>query len=46
MGKNEYTEEVKITVIQMKLSGEYSNREIIDKFGIKNVTQVKRWMQW
>lgn len=41
--KNAYSEEVKMAVIEMKLSGEYSNREI---FGITNVTQVKRWMQW
>ncbi|MBS4212460.1 IS3 family transposase [Neobacillus rhizophilus] len=44
--KNAYSEEVKMAVIEMKLSGEYSNREIMDKFGITNVTQVKRWMQW
>ncbi len=44
--KNAYSEEVKMAVIEMKLSGEYSNREIMDKFGITNVTQVKGWMQW
>ncbi|MFK9095550.1 IS3 family transposase [Bacillus salipaludis] len=44
--KNAYSEEVKMAVIEMKLSGDYSNREIMDRFGITNVTQVKRWMQW
>lgn len=44
--KNSYSEEVKMAVIQMKVSGDYSNREIMDMFGITNVTQVKRWMQW
>ncbi|MEH7417836.1 IS3 family transposase [Neobacillus drentensis] len=44
--KNAYSEEVKKAVIEMKLSGEYSNREIMDKFGITNVTQIKRWMKW
>jgi transposase-like protein len=43
---NEYSEEVKKAVIEMKLSGEYSNREIMDKFGITNVTQIKRWLKW
>jgi transposase len=47
MGKKiAYSEEVKKAVVEMKLSGEYSNREIMDKFGITNVTQVKRWVQW
>jgi transposase len=44
--KNTYSEEVKLAVIQLKLSGEYSNREVMDKFGIKNVAQIKRWMKW
>ena len=35
-----------MAVIEMKLSSDYSNREIMDKFGITNVTQVKRWMRW
>ncbi|WHZ05708.1 helix-turn-helix domain-containing protein [Neobacillus sp. YX16] len=47
MGKKiAYSEEVKRAVVEMKLSGEYSNREIMDKFGITNVTQVKRWVKW
>lgn len=44
--KKVYSEEVKLEVIHLKLKGGYSNREIMDMYGIKNVTQIKRWMQW
>jgi transposase len=44
--KTAYSEDVKKAVVEMKLSGEYSNREIMDKFGITNVSQVKRWVKW
>ncbi|WP_408011280.1 helix-turn-helix domain-containing protein [Pseudalkalibacillus sp. A8] len=43
--KRVYSEEVKPEVIQLKLKGGFSNREIMDKYGIKNVTKIKRWMQ-
>ncbi len=47
MGKNRfYPEEVKREVIQMKLSGEWTNKQIMEKFGIKNKTQIKTWMRW
>ncbi len=44
--KNFYPEEVKRKVIEMKLSGDYTNKEIMDEFGIRNVTQIKTWMKW
>jgi transposase len=47
MGKKmTYSEEVKKAVVEMKISGEYSNRENMDKFDITNVSQVKRWVKW
>lgn len=41
-----YPEEVKQAVIQMKLSGKYTNREIMDRHQIKNKSQIKTWMRW
>ena len=38
-------EEVKWKVIEMKKDG-YSNRTIMEKLGIKNVSQIKTWMKW
>ncbi|WP_018923665.1 helix-turn-helix domain-containing protein, partial [Salsuginibacillus kocurii] len=47
MGKKQfYPEEVKQEVIRLKLSGEWTNREIMEKFGIKSKTQIKTWMRW
>ncbi|HDR7364849.1 MULTISPECIES: IS3 family transposase [Bacillus] len=40
-----YPEEVKWKVIEMKKDG-YSNRTIMEKLGIKNVSQIKTWMKW
>ena len=44
--KNVYSEEVKRMVIEMKLSKQYTNKQIMDKCGIRNKTQIKRWMKW
>ena len=44
--KNVYSEDVKRLVIEMKLSGKYTNHQIMEKFGIKNVSQIKTWMRW
>jgi transposase len=44
--KNVYSEEIKREVIQMKVSGKYTNKQIMDKYGIKNVSQIKTWMRW
>lgn len=46
MGKNVYSSKVKWAVVKDKLSGELSNREIMEKYGIKNVSQIKTWMKW
>lgn len=44
--KRFYPEEIKLEVIEMKLSGDYTNAEIMEIHQIKSVTQIKRWMQW
>lgn len=46
MGKNVYSSEVKWAVVQAKLSGELTNQEIMEKYGIKNVSQIKTWVKW
>ncbi len=44
--KNHYPEEIKREVIRLKLLGELSNKEIMDRYGIKNVSQIKTWLKW
>lgn len=44
--KQFYPEEIKLEVIRMKLSGDYTNAEIMAIHGIKNRTQIKTWMKW
>lgn len=47
MGKKRYyPEEIKREVIRLKLEGELSNKEIMEKYGIKNKSQIKSWMKW
>jgi len=46
MGKNVYSSEVKWAVVKEKLSGKLTNREIMEKYGIKNSSQIKTWMKW
>lgn len=46
MGKNSYSEELKREVIEMKLTGKYTNRQLMDMYGIKNKSQIKTWMRW
>ena len=46
MGKNVYSSEVKWAVVKDKLSGELSTKEIMEKHGIKNKSQVETWMRW
>ncbi|MDO5742777.1 MAG: helix-turn-helix domain-containing protein [Vagococcus sp.] len=46
MGKNVYSSEVKWAVVKAKLNGELTNQEIMEKYGIKNVSQIKTWMKW
>lgn len=44
--KNVYPEEIKREVIRLKLTGEYTNKELMERFGIKNKTQIKTWTRW
>jgi transposase len=47
MGKKRiYPEEIKREVVRLKLLGELTNKEIMEKFGIKNITQIKTWVRW
>ncbi|MFP3723548.1 IS3 family transposase [Niallia circulans] len=46
MGKNIYSSEVKWAVVKDKMSGQFTNQEIMQKYGIKNVSQIKTWMKW
>ncbi|CAM3925798.1 hypothetical protein GCM10009865_55110 [Aeromicrobium ponti] len=46
MGKNVYSNEVKWAVVKDKMSGQFTNQEIMEKYGIKNVSQIKTWMKW
>jgi transposase len=46
MGKNVYSKEVKWAVVKDKMSGQLTNQEIMEKYGIKNVSQIKTWMKW
>ena len=44
--KTHYPESVKREVVELKLNGTLSNKEIMDKYGIKNVSQIKTWVKW
>ncbi|CAM5437227.1 transposase [Bacillus circulans] len=46
MDKNIYSSEVKWAVVKDKMSGQFTNQEIMQKYGIKNVSQIKTWMKW
>lgn len=46
MGKNVYSSQTKWAVVKDKMSGELTNQEIMEKYGIKNVSQIKTWMKW
>jgi len=46
MGKNVYSSEIKWAVVKEKLSGELTTKEIMEKYGIKNKSQVETWMRW
>ncbi|MDQ0216950.1 transposase-like protein [Peribacillus cavernae] len=46
MGKNVYTSETKWAVVRDKLEGKLTTREIMDKYKIKNNSQIKTWMRW
>jgi len=46
VGKNVYSSEVKWAVVKDKLSGKLTTKEIMEKHGIKNESQVNTWMRW
>jgi len=46
MGKNVYTSEIKWSVVKEKLSGTATTKEIMEKYGIKNRSQIETWMRW
>jgi len=46
MGKNVYSSEIKWAVVKDKMNGELTNKEIMEKYGIKNYSQIKTWMRW
>jgi len=41
-----YSSEVKWAVVKDKLSGKLTTREIMEKYNIKNKSQVTTWMRW
>jgi transposase len=46
MGKNVYTSETKWAVVRDKLEGNLTTQEIMEKYDIKNRSQVETWMRW
>ena len=46
MSKKVYTSEVKWLVVKEKLSGTSTTKEIMEKYGIKNRSQISTWMRW
>ncbi|PSL22740.1 hypothetical protein B0H99_1352 [Planomicrobium soli] len=44
--KRFYPEEIKREVIRMKLSGTYTDAEIMEIHQIKNRSQIGTWMKW
>ncbi|WNF37386.1 IS3 family transposase [Bacillaceae bacterium IKA-2] len=46
MGKNVYSSEIKWAVVKDKMTGQLTNKEIMEKYGIKNYSQIKTWMKW
>ncbi|WP_188208355.1 IS3 family transposase, partial [Alkalibacillus aidingensis] len=46
MGKSVYSSDVKWAVVKAKLAGELTNEEIMEKYNIKNVSQIKTWVRW
>ncbi|MGF6949808.1 transposase-like protein [Neobacillus sp. B4I6] len=43
MGKNVYTSEIKWAAVRDKLEGKLTTREIMEKYDIKNKSQVETW---
>jgi transposase len=45
-GQKRNSSETKWAVVKAKMSGELTNQEIMEKYRIKNVSQIKTWMKW
>ncbi|MFJ8064157.1 hypothetical protein ACIQYS_05970 [Psychrobacillus sp. NPDC096426] len=45
MGKNVYTSEIKWAVVKEKMIGQLTMKEIMEKYGIKNKSQIETWMR-
>lgn len=46
MGKNVYSSETKWAVVKDKMSGQLTTKEIMEKYEIKNRSQIETWMRW
>lgn len=46
MKKNVYSSDVKWAVVKAKLADNLTDKEIMAKYGIKNVSQIKTWVSW
>ena len=46
MTRISYPADVKWAVVKEKLAGELTTKEIMEKYGIKNNSQIKIWMKW
>lgn len=46
MAKVSYPADVKWAVVKEKLTGELTNQQIMEKYGIKNRSQIETWMRW
>lgn len=46
MGKNVYSSETKWAVVKAKMAGELTTNEIMEKYGIKNKSQISTWVRW
>lgn len=45
-GQNVYSSETKWAVVREKMSGQLKTKEIMEKHGIKNKSQIETWMRW
>ncbi|PAF19942.1 hypothetical protein [Terribacillus saccharophilus] len=46
MWESRYSAETKWAVVKDKLSGQFTNQQIMEKYNIKNVFQIKTWIKW
>jgi len=46
MERKEYPADIKWAVVKEKLTGILTTKQIMEKYGIKNKSQVKTWMRW